>query len=208
MNENKLSEAGKQIAERLARIRERVDASTVAFDINPKVLLGEEFIKILENIPLGEPLIIDQQFNFAYIKDHTFHRHSYYQYMIRNAPNKCFLKGRKVHFYRCTTLSNMERINRSDRYCNTIALPNNNCEIDLRDKNDVLARLAWCQHCLEILLRDGVIIRPRQKNTFKSLIEQSATGGDWKKIRDCFKDYNYDHKVKIEKIKEFFQPFI
>lgn len=206
MPEKDLEESGRKILEVLTEIRERVRAPKIEFDIHKQVMSSAQFLKISKKIPVGQPLIINGRFSFVYIKDHLFWSTLDFKEKMLNAPNQCFMDGKRVHFYMCPTLKTMENKGRSERYCHTTHLRENKCEIDLKGQNDVAVRLGWCQNCLYILLRDGNVPYKRGARTF--IQYRASVGGDSVKIMGCVKGHHRKNDDRIEKIRKFFLPFM
>lgn len=206
MSKKELTGAGKRIADKLIKIREEIGVPTTPFSAKKQVMSASQFRKISSKIPVGKLLVIDGKISMVYIKDHLFWSESEFLSYMRNAPNKCFMEGKRVHFYMCSTLKEMEKRGRSARYCIDENLDENECEIDLKEKDNIAVRLGWCKNCLEILLNDGNV---RYRNSQKRSIQHRASiNGDSKEILDCITDCYHENDDRFGKIRQFFQPFM
>lgn len=103
-----LETVGHQIELRLVEIREQIGAQKSTHDVeHTDIEIGGDQLHELAITDPGKPIIIEGQFHMAYIKDHSYHRLQDYKDEVKSHPNRCFVKGNKVHFYYCATLVTM-----------------------------------------------------------------------------------------------------
>ena len=148
---SRLKKTGEKITKQLSDIRESVGAPLVSYTPHVIDITGKELHEqAIKN--KNKPIIRNNQYYFTYIKDNTYHDAAVHDSVVRENPYHCFHVGKKVHFYYCPTLVNMEEKGRRERY-RAVAERSNTRTIDLRGKEDVKTRLPWCKHCLKILCR-------------------------------------------------------
>ncbi len=147
----KLKNTGKETEEKLNEIRERVGAPIGKYktiDIE-----GKKFKKLAQ-VNSGKPIIIDDEFCLAYIKDHTntgfFGYKKDHDAEVKSHRSSRFVRGNKIHFYFCHTLVNMGPQKMKARYRVTTHI-NNVQKIDLADAENLRTQLAFCQHCIALL---------------------------------------------------------
>ena len=201
-----LKTVGDQIESRLVEIRERIGAQLGPYiPVIPDGIIGGDELNKLARANPGKPIIINNLFHMAYIKDHSFHRLLNCKSDIDNHPNGCFVAGNKVHFYHCTTLLYMTDKGRTDRYRRVTKMTNKRL-IDLRDSPDVETRLAYCKHCITILRKAGQVPAWqywRHKDTL-------AEWGDAKEYMKCIKELysGKDIRMAIAHTRQVFEKTI
>lgn len=192
---------GNNITNDLIKIRETIGAPTAPYNPQPPepvvVVPGKKLAEWAQ-LNKRKPIIINNEFCFAYIKDNTY-QGSKLDSEVKAHPNKVFSSGNKVHFYYCETLTNMTKNNRKRRYRAT-TISANERKIDTRDLKDKLTRLPLCKHCINILSYNGAI--RRQTRDINSYI---AEYGDATELMECVKTYDKNNDFSAEeKIKAFF----
>lgn len=191
MDLDKLKAIGKEIERDLIKIRESVGAPIDEYE--PYIeITGAELIDLATRHP-GEPIIIGDKFYTAYIKDNYHHNILSHNEEINNPANtsRCFVSGKKVHFYYCSTLIYMARRGRDDRYRAPHKTQNTQI-IDLSDKKDLETRLAWCKNCIKTLYNKE---NPRVRYN----LGEVARNGDAKELMNRVKA----HYFSAQKMKKF-----
>ncbi len=178
----KLKNTGKETEIKLNEIRERIGAPIGDYGTVGKDFKGEKLKKLAQLNP-DKPIIIDDEFCLAYIKDHTntqFHGYKKdHDAEVKSHSSSRFMKGYKIHFYFCITLVNMSFKGLEARYRVTSHI-NNVQKIDLADAENLRTRLAFCQNCITLL---GYSSRDKK---------ETAAHGDAQELIDCVKGcYNY-----------------
>ncbi|MGI9306987.1 MAG: hypothetical protein ACR2P5_06755 [Gammaproteobacteria bacterium] len=202
MNLHELKNIGDQIEKRLIEIRESIGASLGIFSniIDTSIeITGKQLQENAEATP-GEPIIINDEYYIAYIKDNTYYGSKLdHDEAVRAHPSRCFKDGKKVHFYYCSTIVKMGNMGRRARYRQTREFRNEKI-IDLQGAEDVETRLPWCKNCIEILhnesaanIRDG---------RYKSLI---AEYGDAQLLMKCVIMLRKGEFGAAEKVRDFFR---
>ena len=195
MNPDKLNAVGEKITAQLTTIRESVGAQAgdyVAQKTNIE-LSGGKLKKLAEANP-GEPIIINDEFHLAHIKDHLFSFKSEHDAEVALHPNKCYRNGKKVHFYYCRTLQSMAKAKRDDRYRLGSRVSNIKL-IDLADKENVGTRLLWCKNCITVLSNAA-----RQSEIDKDRI---AEYGDARQLMDSVKSLYRGDPDALQKARDF-----
>ncbi len=169
----KLKDTGKETEIKLNEIRERIGAPIGKYktiDIE-----GEKFKKLAQLNP-DKPIIIDDEFCLAYIKDHTntgfFGFKKDHDAEVESHLSSRFVRGNKIHFYFCQTLVNMGPSRMKARYRVTSYIDNVQ-KIDLADAENLKTQLAFCQHCITLLGNSSIDRRETaQHGDAKELIER------------------------------------
>lgn len=175
---------GKQIESRLVEIREQIGASKFNYDVESiDIEIGGDKLNELAKVNPRKPIIIDDRFHMAYIKDHSYYQYQNHESDINLHPNRCLVNANKVHFYFCTTLVSMSEKGRNHRYRRTTGITNTRL-INLQNSPDVAVRLAYCKHCLTILRQTGRA-PVGQDSRHKDML---AEWGDAKEYMDCVKE--------------------
>lgn len=199
---NELEFIGQQIHRKLEKIRKDIaaplgdfsPADTMIIDVRGGVI--NDFAIKHPN----QPIKIEDEYCFAYIKDHNFHEYDDYVTKISKHPIRCFVGGNKVHFYNCTTLINMANSGREARYCAMFEKINLR-PIDLHGKSNEHTRLAWCKHCIKILGKNARISRFRILQGKNSIAEY----GNATDIGHCVELYDKGEQNASDKIRDLFQ---
>ena len=194
MDINELKQTGMGIEKQLEKIRKRIGAPLGEYSVKPEHIEieidGDELQELAEANP-NQPIKIGNRYYLAYIKDHTFHGYrSDYDSAIHDHSADCFVKGNKVHFYYCKTITYMSEVGRKQRYRAT-PRRNNRQLIDLRDAQDVEARLAWCKNCISLLFDAGGIRSWGMWNHKKRIAEYEDAGELMACVELCHKN-EYD----------------
>ena len=195
MNLDKLNAVGQKITAQLIAIRESVGAPLGDYAAQKEAI---KFISggDLQDLAIAhpdKPIIINGKFHFVHIKDHLFYYKQDHDAEVAQ-PHRCFQRGRRVHFYRCSTLRNMKKQGRGDRYYHNSRISNIS-QIDLADEKDVRTRLLWCQNCISVLFRTA-----RQWGFNKKEI---ALYGDARQLMDCVESLHRDDTDAMEKTRNF-----
>jgi len=192
---SKFETAGKKIEKRLVKIRESTGAPVADYSVAPGEIdiLGTDLEKLAKSNP-EEPIFLNGEYNVVYIKDHSFHGFKDHDNEVNKHPNRCFVRGNKVHFYYCATIRKMTENGKKERYRRATFIGSNDRFIDLRNAQNVNTRLAWCKHCIVILGRKGGI-RPwilwRGKNK-----SRMAEYGDASDLTECVKMLHIDGNTR------------
>ena len=201
MGINNLKRSGEKIEQQLKEIRKKIGASLVKYSVDPLVIVlsGEELQELAEANP-GKPIIINNKYCLAYIKDHAYHGLKFeHDLDVKTHPNDCFVRGNKVHFYYCKTIVYMSASNKRHRYHQTPRI-NNTRIIDLKNAENVETRLAWCKYCISILLQEGRV-STWSKFGYKSRIAEYSAARD---LMDCVKSCSRGESNAVQKIRDFF----
>lgn len=213
MNINDLERAGGEIGEQLDKIRIRIGAQVVPYDVKKEpidieIVDGEKIWKEANKKP-NQPIIINDNFRLVYIKDHGFHDKYNHDLKTRNHSTGCFTDGNKVHFYYCKTLIDMTARGRKLRYRYALQISNIQI-IDLINAQNVETRLAWCKNCISILGKaGGVGMMGRfllwNSGQRKSLVAERANAV---KLINCVESYYRGKLDASQKIRSFFEEII
>ena len=191
MDLSKLESVGEEIKNRLIDIRDRVGAQAGTYNpVHKEFITGKDLHELSLRCP-GEPIIIDGEFYLVYIKDNRHLDFKEYEEDVKNNPTSCFVRGKKVHFYHCRTLTQMEERGRKRRYRQYMWKNDNHTRIiDLKDKDDVYTRLPWCQNCLSIFIK-------KDRSLLTKDIHIMAQDYDTKKLmKSVMADYDNRHPLK------------
>ena len=199
---DELRNIGNEIESKLIEIRKRIKAPLIDYSINYTEIdiTGEKLQKLAAANP-GEPIIIENQFSFAYIKDNTWHKKYDYDIQVNNHPNQCFIMGKKVHFYYCCTLIKMSESGRRDRY-RAYYKSRNKILIDLHDENDVETRLAFCKNCIMVLCQ-----KSNQAGVSPEFKANIAEYGNAKDLMSCVKAHYKNNPEAAEKTQDILNKF-
>ena len=174
INFDKLKATCKEIEVRLDTIRQDMGAPLID-DFSPWLMeidiTGGHIQKLAQEKP-DQPIIINNKFHIAYIKDHVSKCTEEYRNCINTHPNDVYHEGKKIHLYFCRTLVRMKMIGRSERYRAQRRFANP-VFIDLPNATDTSARLALCQNCINLINRS----RLSNKNI--------AHYGDLRQLMNC-----------------------
>ena len=198
MNLDKLNAVGQKITAQLIAIRESVGAPLGDYTAEKSdiELTSREVERLAADNP-GEPIIINDEFHLAHIKDHLFSFKREHDAEVALHPNKCYRSGKKVHFYFCRTLTSMKRAGREYRYRLGSKISNIKL-IDLADEENVGTRLLWCKNCITVLSDTA-----RQYGIDKDRI---AEYGDARQLMDCVKSLHHDDADALQKAHDFLHP--
>ncbi len=202
MNVDGLQRVGDKIELRLKEIRERVGAPISIYSVNPVNIdiSGQKLQELAEANP-GKPIIRDGEYCIAYIKDHIYHGVKFdHDSDVREHPNRCFVRGNKVHFYYCSTLLEMTAKGRQSRYRQTSRIDNIRL-IDLQDAKDVKTRLAWCKNCIKIL-QEQDISGAREAWRYRSQVAEYANA---RELIDCVKSYYNNEPSATRRAQDFYE---
>lgn len=208
MSKKNLQSAGDIIEQEMTEILKSIGGSLGKCEINTADLVDygsaeDVWTESLEKP--WEPFIVNGEYMILYIKDNSlisaagrphagYKRH--HDIEVREHPNRCYESGRKVHFYRCTTLQTAPKERREARYFQD-RLDKYTRIIDLRDAR-VKTKLAWCKHCIGRLSK-GVLWQWLSGDN-KSRIAEYGRPGD---IVRCVKlkvDNTHESKEEVRKI--------
>ena len=195
MNLDKLNAVGEKITAQLIAIRERVGAPLGDYTAEKSdiELTSREVEKLAAANP-GEPIIINDEFHLAHIKDHLFSFKSEHDAEVALHPNKCYRSGNKVHFYFCRTLTSMAKAKREYRYRLGSKISNIKL-IDLADEENVGTRLLWCKNCITVLSNAA-----RQWEIDKDRI---AEYGDARQLMDSVQSLYRGDPDALQKARDF-----
>lgn len=208
MDLTNLIDAGKNIEEKLIEIRERFGVppwpySTRPVKIEIREVLGNDLREDAQIHP-EQPIIEEGEFYMAYIKDHQdarFYSKEKHDAEVDNHPNLCFVSGKKVHFYYCEALVDMNENGRRARYQVTRKTENTRI-IDLND-GEVETRLALCKLCATILCHNGELSASGEEFPYKDTRKKIAEYGNAEELMTCVKAYYNNDPSAIKKIQNF-----
>ena len=210
---DKLKDKGKEIEDGLIAIRKSVGAKLGEFNIvHREFVIKDEELQERAQLNPGKPIIIDGEYHHVYIKDNSYYDKSQHDQDVKKNPAHCFTSGKKVHFYYCKTLSDMEDGGRYEaRYRATRKISNSKI-IDLRDAENVKTRLAWCQFCLGIFPGCGVSAQNGDAQKLMAAVRAYHDGKEdlGNKHAAEFREYNRDPiplgAPHVKNLKEEFAP--
>ncbi len=200
---NNLINVGKEIEAELIKIRNSVNAPIGDCTIKPIVdepyITGRKLKELASSNP-DEPIIIEGEYTFVYIRDHAFYNREYHDQEVSLHSNRCFVDGNKIHFYLCQTIKATKKERFDDRY-NKIIRINNIRQIDLSDAT-INTRLPWCKFCIKKFINNGGLWNENNPINRAKIAEY----GDMKKIFNCVKLYhkNKDDLSAIQLIQDFY----
>lgn len=206
MDSDKPNSPPNEVERKLIEIRKSINAPIGKYRSirTDDPVTGDTLAKNAAKYP-NQPIFINDEIHMVYIKDHyqrNIHQHN--KEINNPQNNRCFVSGKKVHFYYCTTLQQMDEEGRMKRYRETRETKNTYL-IDLHGAENLGTRLAWCQNCIDVLCRNGEVFRFMYRMRIKNTI---AKYGDAKELMACVEAYDNNTPTAIQEIQDFVKKTI
>ena len=202
---DKFEKASEKFALQLGEICAQLGVEPANFSIIPTTLryTKQNIIKIINNSS-NKPFVGDDgKVKIYYIMDHTDDN----DYDTCYHPNGCYYRGKKIHFYNCTTIAYMKKY---ERYDERYVFPRRFTDkqlIDLPPKRrprTVETRLAFCQNCIWFLLDEIKSGKRKWENDDKTR-KTIAEYGNFMKLINCIQlwaDDASEFKSELDKFIE------
>lgn len=207
MNSDKPNSPENEVERKLIEIRESINAPIGRSNSIRKrngPVTGADLADNAAKYP-EQPIFINGEIHMVYIKDNYLRNIHQHNNEINNPPNnRCFVSGKKVHFYYCKTLQYMDDEGRMSRYRETRETKNTYL-IDLRDVENLGTRLPWCKYCIDVLCRKGKVFQLKYRMRIKDKI---AKYGDAKELMACVEAYDNNTPTAVQEIKDFVKKTI
>lgn len=176
MNPEEFERIRHNVTSQLAAILKRVDGRVGKFKPGDEIPIEILVARVRANE--GKLLLIDGDYRMVYIKDNAYFTEGECAEEVRLHDNDCFVSGKRVHFYACQTLAQMARSSRfKDRYHLTDTSINTRI-IDLQNARDVKVRLAYCWHCISLLLGKMPLHRIVHPDDYERIKERVSEIGE------------------------------